>query len=159
MLAQLPRHTIAKKVENYEHLDILWGKDVDKVVFPHVLELLKTYTKSVESQKPQLSLYIPSHLISHVVGLRKRDVERELEAPYAQVVSGDISHHAQRPIGLEGTESYESNESDSDETIGDDSSVSFQIRISYADGTEVERKSDIVLPNSQSEEKRCQLSF
>ena len=36
MLAQLPPHTVAKKVENYEHLDLLWGQDVDKVVFPHV---------------------------------------------------------------------------------------------------------------------------
>jgi hypothetical protein len=48
MLAQLPRHTTAIKVDDYEHLDLLWGKDVDRVVFPHVLEFLDKCTEGFE---------------------------------------------------------------------------------------------------------------
>lgn len=40
MLKELPQHTQAKEVPHYEHLDFLWASDVDKLVFPHVLDAL-----------------------------------------------------------------------------------------------------------------------
>ncbi|KAF8160856.1 triacylglycerol lipase [Crassisporium funariophilum] len=43
MLAQLPDHTVAKALHTYEHLDILWGRDVDKDVIPEVLQALEFY--------------------------------------------------------------------------------------------------------------------
>ncbi|PFH53763.1 hypothetical protein AMATHDRAFT_994 [Amanita thiersii Skay4041] len=43
MLAQLPGHTVAKRLGTYEHLDILWGKKVDIDVIPHVIEALKEH--------------------------------------------------------------------------------------------------------------------
>lgn len=43
MLKELPRHTIATEVPHFEHLDFLWAQDVDKLVFPHVLEALRFY--------------------------------------------------------------------------------------------------------------------
>ncbi|KXT12359.1 hypothetical protein AC579_597 [Pseudocercospora musae] len=43
MLKELPRHTVAKCVPKYEHLDLLWASDVDTLVFPHVLEALESY--------------------------------------------------------------------------------------------------------------------
>ena len=43
MLKELPRHTIAKCIPKYEHLDLLWASDVDRLVFPHVLEALESY--------------------------------------------------------------------------------------------------------------------
>ena len=43
MLTQLPSHTVAKRLRGYEHLDILWGKDVDRDVIPHILETLGHY--------------------------------------------------------------------------------------------------------------------
>ena len=43
MLAQLPEHTVAKALHTYEHLDILWGKDVHKDVIPEVLGALEFY--------------------------------------------------------------------------------------------------------------------
>ena len=43
MLTQLPCHTVAKRLRGYEHLDILWGKDVDRDVIPHILETLGHY--------------------------------------------------------------------------------------------------------------------
>ncbi|CAA7261644.1 unnamed protein product [Cyclocybe aegerita] len=43
MLAQLPDHTVAKVLHTYEHLDILWGKDVHKDVIPEVVSALEYY--------------------------------------------------------------------------------------------------------------------
>ncbi|KAF3907783.1 hypothetical protein ABW21_db0201813 [Orbilia brochopaga] len=44
MLRELPRHTVAKKIPHYEHLDFLWGEENDRLVIPHVLEALETYS-------------------------------------------------------------------------------------------------------------------
>lgn len=43
MLRELPRHTIAKEVPHFEHLDFLWGQDVETLVFPYVSEALEIY--------------------------------------------------------------------------------------------------------------------
>ncbi|EMC94083.1 hypothetical protein BAUCODRAFT_36558 [Baudoinia panamericana UAMH 10762] len=43
MLKELPRHTVAKGIAKYEHLDFLWASDVDKLVFPHVLDALEKH--------------------------------------------------------------------------------------------------------------------
>ena len=44
MLKELPRHTISTEIPHFEHLDFLWAQDVDKLVFPHVLEALQFYS-------------------------------------------------------------------------------------------------------------------
>jgi lysosomal acid lipase/cholesteryl ester hydrolase len=44
MLKELPRHTVAKEIPHYEHLDFLWAEDVHKLVIPHVLEALESYS-------------------------------------------------------------------------------------------------------------------
>lgn len=51
MLGELPGHTVAKEIEHYEHLDFLWATDVDKLVFPHVLEALKLYSQHAPGGK------------------------------------------------------------------------------------------------------------
>ncbi|KAF2464271.1 alpha/beta-hydrolase [Lindgomyces ingoldianus] len=43
MLKELPRHTIAKEIPHYEHLDFLWASSVHELVFPHVFEALDEY--------------------------------------------------------------------------------------------------------------------
>lgn len=43
MRAQLPEHTVAKPLPTYEHLDILWGRDVHEDVIPEVLQALEFY--------------------------------------------------------------------------------------------------------------------
>ncbi|EDR11914.1 uncharacterized protein LACBIDRAFT_231930 [Laccaria bicolor S238N-H82] len=48
MLAQLPEHTLARRLHSYEHLDILWGKHVDKDVIPEVLLALDQFTGDQE---------------------------------------------------------------------------------------------------------------
>ena len=44
MLKELPRHTIAKEIPHYEHLDFLWAEDVHKLVIPHVLQALESHS-------------------------------------------------------------------------------------------------------------------
>jgi lysosomal acid lipase/cholesteryl ester hydrolase len=43
MLKELPRHTIAKEIPHYEHLDFLWADDVATLVFPHVFDALDEF--------------------------------------------------------------------------------------------------------------------
>jgi len=49
MLKELPSHTIATEIHHFEHLDFLWGQDVEKLVFPHVIKALETYSNGPES--------------------------------------------------------------------------------------------------------------
>ncbi|KAK2748919.1 cholesterol esterase [Myotisia sp. PD_48] len=44
MLKELPRHTTSFEISHYEHLDFLWAKDTDRLVFPHVFKALKQYS-------------------------------------------------------------------------------------------------------------------
>ena len=41
MLHELPSHTTAIPLRGYEHLDVIWGKDVDEDVIPHVVQALR----------------------------------------------------------------------------------------------------------------------
>ncbi|KAK5170274.1 cholesterol esterase [Saxophila tyrrhenica] len=50
MLKELPKHTTAREIRKYEHLDLLWASDVDQLVFPHVLEALEWYAQPIETK-------------------------------------------------------------------------------------------------------------
>ena len=50
MKKELPAHTVVRALEGYEHLDVLWGKDIHKDVIPEVLGALKVYAG--ESERP-----------------------------------------------------------------------------------------------------------
>lgn len=43
MLHELPAHTTSIRLRGYEHLDVIWGKDVDEDVIPHVVEALRSH--------------------------------------------------------------------------------------------------------------------
>lgn len=49
MLAQLPSHTVAKRLHTYEHLDVLWGRNVHIDVIPEVLASLELYNAKEET--------------------------------------------------------------------------------------------------------------
>ncbi|KAL9044211.1 MAG: hypothetical protein Q9214_002636 [Letrouitia sp. 1 TL-2023] len=40
MLRALPKHTVAKEIAHFEHLDFLWAENVEKLVFPMIFEAL-----------------------------------------------------------------------------------------------------------------------
>jgi len=46
MLKELPAGSNAIPLEGYEHLDVIWGKDVDKDVIPKVIETLIRHCES-----------------------------------------------------------------------------------------------------------------
>jgi len=50
MLSELPDHTVAKGIPKYEHVDVLWGKDVHKVVIPEVVKALERYSEKPPSK-------------------------------------------------------------------------------------------------------------
>lgn len=43
MLRELPKHTIAKEVPHFEHLDFLWAEHVETLVFPQVFDALEAH--------------------------------------------------------------------------------------------------------------------
>ena len=55
MLKELPRHTVAKEVPHFEHLDFLWGQEVETLVFPHVFEALSAYAGRDHLRSPELT--------------------------------------------------------------------------------------------------------
>ena len=55
MLKELPRHTVAKEVPHFEHLDFLWGQEVERLVFPHVFEALSEYAGRDHMKSPELT--------------------------------------------------------------------------------------------------------
>jgi hypothetical protein len=131
MLAQLPPHTVAKKVEDYEHLDILWGKDVDKVVIPHVLEFLKAFAEPVEGSKADEArsaidaetLTLPAYSRTNPSGGReRREMDTAIRATgtsglsYAQVIARDRTHISEM---LRRERCGESESEDSECTVGE----------------------------------------
>ncbi|KAF6239590.1 hypothetical protein HO173_002135 [Letharia columbiana] len=55
MLKELPRHTVAKEIPHFEHLDFLWGQEVETLVFPHVFEALSEYAGRDHLKSPGLT--------------------------------------------------------------------------------------------------------
>jgi len=56
MLKELPSHTIATEIPHYEHLDFLWAREVDTLVFPHVIDALESFS-SAEHSKEDFAKY------------------------------------------------------------------------------------------------------
>lgn len=73
MLRELPRHTVATPIPHYEHLDFLWARDVDQLVFPYVFEALEHYGPKSQTGSPEQK---PNSLPNHV----KPDDESDLPA-------------------------------------------------------------------------------
>ncbi|KUJ09789.1 alpha/beta-hydrolase [Mollisia scopiformis] len=51
MLKELPSHTVATEIPHYEHLDFLWAREVDTLVFPHVFDALENFCSTEHSQE------------------------------------------------------------------------------------------------------------
>ena len=133
MLAQLPPHTVAHKVPGYEHLDLLWGKDVDKLVIPHVLNLLKTFAFPVDAQDISDKTSSP-HPNQNTNGLQKCVLTKDaLESPASQG-TGDHSIAAPEQYSHDvGTIEHIDDASDSDQTMGcDEHESSIRPSVSFA---------------------------
>lgn len=86
MLKELPRHTTAKGIPHFEHLDFLWGQAVDQLVFPHIFSALKYHTSNVlsinESVMRHDNRFDGSHLaIGDVTSHSEDDLSSPLDGP------------------------------------------------------------------------------
>lgn len=80
MLKELPRHTISREVPHFEHLDFLWGQEVNTLVFPQVFEALTAYAGRDHMKKTEL-IYRPHQSRRFLgAGLSNRS-EDELSSP------------------------------------------------------------------------------
>jgi lysosomal acid lipase/cholesteryl ester hydrolase len=115
MLKELPRHTVAKEIPHYEHLDFLWAQSVDVLVFPHVFEALEkhagTASGTLEGQKER-RLRSPGRYRgllpdSSVPGPRDDDAGDESATAPASLRSKSSrlskrTSHSRRPMSREG---------------------------------------------------------
>lgn len=51
MRRELPSHTVATEIPHYEHLDFLWAREVDALVFPHVFDALESFCDAEHSKE------------------------------------------------------------------------------------------------------------
>ncbi|KAH8647473.1 Alpha/Beta hydrolase protein, partial [Tricladium varicosporioides] len=51
MMKELPSHTIATEIPHYEHLDFLWAREVETLVFPHVFDALESFIDAKHSKE------------------------------------------------------------------------------------------------------------
>ncbi|KAI9828277.1 MAG: hypothetical protein M1819_006615 [Sarea resinae] len=77
MLKELPKHTVAKEIPHFEHLDFLWADDVETLVFPHVFQALRTYADTASEQRyKKVEAYEDTPL---------DDRRKQIEAPHAPI--------------------------------------------------------------------------
>jgi lysosomal acid lipase/cholesteryl ester hydrolase len=65
MLRELPAHTIATEIPHYEHLDFLWAREVDTLVFPHVFDALDSFVDAEHSQEEYNNYHSARHASLH----------------------------------------------------------------------------------------------
>ena len=93
MMKELPAHTIATEIPHYEHLDFLWARDVDTLVFPHVYDALESFYDA-EHTKEEFDRYRSARHASLRQGTRRvlppsyasEDDRSPINASYAEVV-------------------------------------------------------------------------
>jgi len=61
MLRELPKQTVATGIPHYEHLDFLWARDVDTMVFPHVFDALESFTDAEHTKEEYERYRIARH--------------------------------------------------------------------------------------------------
>jgi lysosomal acid lipase/cholesteryl ester hydrolase len=86
MLKELPAHTVATEIPHYEHLDFLWAREVDTLVFPHVFDALESFSDA-EHSKEEYDRYRSARHASLAGGMR-----RPLPDSYLSEDDGSISY-------------------------------------------------------------------
>lgn len=77
MMKELPSHTVATEIPHFEHLDFLWAREVDTLVFPHVFDALESFCDA-EHSKEEYERYRSAHNVSLGVGLGRAPVTPSL---------------------------------------------------------------------------------
>lgn len=91
MLKELPHHTIAKEVPHFEHLDFLWGQEVESLVFPHVFEALTAYSGRDHTN----TIVFPNRILRNGRLAITESSEDELSSPMSDM-SPEINRNSAR---------------------------------------------------------------
>ncbi|KAI8368153.1 Alpha/Beta hydrolase protein [Radiomyces spectabilis] len=54
LVADLPPLAYVKAIESWEHLDFLWGKDIEHLLYPDILKLLRHFNAQTDEKNHQL---------------------------------------------------------------------------------------------------------
>lgn len=83
MLKELPPHTIATEIPHFEHLDFLWAREVETLVFPHVFDALESFHDAGHT-KEDFARYRTARHISLNAGLKPPSYASEDERASAE---------------------------------------------------------------------------
>lgn len=103
MLKELPAHTVATEIPHYEHLDFLWARDVDTLVFPHVYDALESFTTADHTKEEFAKFRAARHASLSVNALDAKPLIQGTGLPPPSYQSED-----EPPTPIEGTGSYAS---------------------------------------------------
>lgn len=102
MLRELPSHTLAIEVLHYEHLDFLWGREVNTLVFPHVFDALESFCDA-EHSKAEYERYKSARRASMALARRPmqhmRHLSEEGDSPltYANIAAAMTNSESDVP--------------------------------------------------------------
>lgn len=113
MLKELPRHTVAKEIPHYEHLDFLWASGIDRLVFPIVFKALEDHSsrhrmqlRSLEYGYRNSRLAITDAVATDVSSISEDDVSSTIEGSNDSPKSGTgsaINPHSRRGLKKSGS--------------------------------------------------------
>lgn len=95
MIKELPPHTVATEIPHYEHLDFLWAREVDTLVFPHVFDALESF-RDAEHSKEEYERYHNARHASLGAALGRTPVTPSLTSDDGR---DDTTDHASVPAG------------------------------------------------------------
>lgn len=112
MMKELPDHTIATEIPHYEHLDFLWAREVNTLVFPHVFDALESFVDAGHTQEEYDHYRSARHASLHAGASRpaityiSEDDASQKEGPsYAEVTNTSPTkspHYSSIPILSDG---------------------------------------------------------
>jgi lysosomal acid lipase/cholesteryl ester hydrolase len=94
MLKELPRHTVAREIKHFEHLDFLWAQEVRDLVFPHVFSALGEHAG--RDHTATLRLYHRAKVPRLTGGFAADESGEDSERDTVDTLDGDAAHS---PVG------------------------------------------------------------
>ena len=104
MMRELPLQTVATEIPHYEHLDFLWARDNDTLVFQHVFDALDSFTGAEHTkeeyarfQNARCTSLNASHSLQHQVSRSSdaTDVIDAIDSDRASIASASPPSQAQ----------------------------------------------------------------
>ncbi|KAK6581657.1 hypothetical protein PZA11_005354 [Diplocarpon coronariae] len=99
MLRELPAHTVATEIPHYEHLDFLWAREVDTLVFPHVFDALESFCDAEHSKEEYERYRSARHASMALTRRPTRRVRSLVEESAPETSAPETYAHVAAPTG------------------------------------------------------------